>query len=154
MAVNWLGTPRDIPNGSTLESPSGPGGFNNDPATPYSRNAYHWSYLNSGSVQDIGTAEAWTLLDRVRRLRNKVRLGIVDQGFAPTLNGDLPLPLTVTSVLPFVDPEREGFGGFGWHGTAVASAAAAVPDNRVGEPGQPAPSPPSTSSSRTRISSR
>ena len=66
VAVNWLGKPRDIPNGSTLESPSGPGGFNNNPATPYSRNAYHWSYLNSGSVQDIGTAEAWTLLDRVR----------------------------------------------------------------------------------------
>ncbi|RSM77819.1 hypothetical protein DMH04_34445 [Kibdelosporangium aridum] len=140
IGVNWVGEPQTIPAGSTVEAATGPVGFNNNPATPYSRNAYDWSYLNSGSVQDIGVTEGWTLLDSVDRLDNKIRMMIVDQGFRPAVNNDLPEKTNLISTVPFVDPASPNFeSDKPWHGTQVASAAAGVPDNGRGAAGPAGP---------------
>ncbi|MET3429607.1 subtilisin family serine protease [Actinoplanes tereljensis] len=138
IGVNWLAAPDSIAAGSANEALIGPEGFGNDPATAYNRNSYTWSYLNSGSVQDIGAAPAWTLLDSVDRTRNTVEIGVVDQGFRPDINDDLPAGTTMTSVVPGVPATHRGTGS-PWHGTEVADTAAGVPDNGRGVAGSAGP---------------
>jgi serine protease len=138
VGVNWINEYYDYDDRSTREADVGPDGFGNDPATPYSANAYQWSYLNSGSVQNIGVTEAWTLLDSVGRLDNKVKIGIVDQGFRPLTGNDLP-QWAAYSPFWWVDPLEAGPSGSPWHGTHSASAAAAVPDNFRGAAGPAGP---------------
>jgi serine protease len=137
VGVNWLSEFESFENRTMLEATSGPAGHNTDPGT-YGLNSYDWTYLNSGSVQDIGATEGWTLLDTVNRLDNKVRIGIVDAGFNPDVGGDLP---QWTAISPFVwagalDP---GPSYAPWHGNDSASAAAAVPGNSRGGAGPAGP---------------
>lgn len=139
VGVNWVGQPDSIATGSTLEAGSGPPGYGDDPDAGYSRDAYTWSYLSSGSVQDIGVAEGWTLLNSVGRLTNKVPIAVLDSGFKPQVNNDLPAGTTTSSPILFIDPETAAWIGSPWHGTDVASAAAAVPDNFVGAAGPAGP---------------
>jgi hypothetical protein len=139
VGVNWLTAPDDIAGGSASEALTGPDGFGNDPAAAYDRNSYTWSYLNTDSIQNIGTARAWTLLDSVDRTRNTVEIGIVDQGFRPDINDDLPAGTTMSSVVPFVSPGDRGSSRAPWHGTEVADTAAGVPDNGRGVAGSSGP---------------
>ena len=44
--------------------------------------------MSRGSAQDIGTAEAWRVLDARGRLTARVRIGVADGGFRP--NADFP----------------------------------------------------------------
>jgi serine protease len=138
IGVNWLASPDAVADGSTSEAPTGPGGFL-DTGGGYSPNAYTWSYLDSGSTQDIGAAPAWTLLDSVDRTGNTVEVGIVDKGFRPDVNGDLPAGTTMTSVVPFVSADSSGDSVAPWHGTSVADTAAGVPDNGRGAAGSSGP---------------
>jgi serine protease len=139
VGVNWIASPATIANGSTSEAPDGPNGFLNNPAAGYSPDAYAWSYLNSGSTQNIGTAPAWTLLDSVDRASNGVEIGVIDQGFRPSVNNDLPAATTMTSVVPFVSADSRGLDVAPWHGTEVADTAAGVPDNGRGTAGSSGP---------------
>jgi len=139
VGINWLAEPDDVAGGSTNEALIGPDGFGNDSSAAYNRDAYTWSYLNSGSTQDIGTAPAWTLLDSVRRAGSTVPIGIVDQGFRPDINDDLPAGTTMTSVVPFVSPTDSGTSAAPWHGTEVADTAGGVPDNGRGAAGSAGP---------------
>jgi serine protease len=139
VGVNWLAAPDDIAGGSTSEALTGPDGFGNDPGAVYNRDAYTWSYLNAGSIQNIGAAPAWTLLDSVNRTRNTVPIGIVDQGFRPDINDDLPAGTTMTSVVPYVSASDRGTDQAPWHGTEVADTAAGVPDNGRGAAGSSGP---------------
>lgn len=138
IGVNWLSDPGDIAGGFTAEAANGPIGFANDPTAPYNRNAYMWSYLNSGSVQNIGLDGAWTLMSAVGRLDSKVRIAILDEGYAPSMNGDLP-PADVFTVVDNASPFQPGRPGHSWHGTDVASAAFARPDNFTGGVGPAGP---------------
>jgi hypothetical protein len=87
VGVNWLTDPDGMSDGSTNEAGTGPPGFNNVPTTPYSNDAYDWSYLNSGSVQDIGVTSAWSLLEPLGMLDNEVSIAVLDMGFAAPVNG-------------------------------------------------------------------
>lgn len=139
VGVNWL-TERDgAGDGSTYEAGTGPDGFNNDPATSYSNDAYDWSYLSSGSVQDIGVTSAWSLLEPLGKFGNKVPIAILDQGFAPDVNNDLPAITLMTSVVPLTPADAPGPAYAPWHGTDVAGSAAAVPDNFEGGAGPAGP---------------
>ena len=138
VGVNWINEFQDYDDRSAREADVGPDGFGNEPNSQYNANAYTWSYLNSGSVQNIGVTEAWTLLDSIGRLDNKVRIGIVDQGFRPLVGNDLP-QWTAYSPFWWADPLDPGPSGSPWHGTHSASAAAAVPDNLRGAAGPAGP---------------
>lgn len=130
IGVNWVGDPHAIP-GSTSEAAAGPtlGG------TPYTPDAYGWTYMARGTAQDIGVAEAWSLLARSGRLGNRVPLAILDKGFAPT--ADFPSGMRFGSVIPGIGDPRgvRGDGRSPWHGTHVLAAAAGRADNGAGAAG-------------------
>lgn len=141
IGVNWLATSASYATRSLAEAGTGPVGFTNVTTDPYSRDPYNWSYMNSGSVQDIGVTEAWTQMDSVGLLTpNKVDIAILDKGFAPVVNGDMPPNTSLRSFVPFAnagDPNPDAWAP--WHGTAVANAAAAVPGNFQGAAGPAGP---------------
>jgi serine protease len=144
VGVNWVGLGDSLETRTTIEALNGPSGFNS--AGPgYSSNAFNWNFLDAGSTQDIGVTEAWWLLAQTDRLDAVVTIAIIDMGFAPDTNGDIPDDWTAVSNVPFrspVDTANLGSCGSGpcpWHGTAVANAAMAVPDNANGAAGPAGP---------------
>lgn len=139
IGVNWITDPTSYADRSLMEAGAGPAGFNNDELSAYSRNPYDWSYLNAGSVQDIGVTEAWRMLDSVDQLDNKVKIAVLDTGFSPVINGDLPTGFDGISMVPGADIGDIGTPSGPWHGTEVASAAAAVPGNFKGAAGPAGP---------------
>lgn len=140
IGVNWLFEPGSYATRSLAEAGTGPTGFTGGAGSAYIRDPYKWTYLNSGSVQDIGVTEAWTQLDSVGLLGpNKVDMTILDKGFAPVVNGDLPPGTSMSSMVPFAGAGDPGPSPFPWHGTTVASAAAAVPGNFLGSAGPAGP---------------
>ena len=141
VGVNWISTPTSYATRSLAEAGVGPQGFTNNPADPYNRDPYKWSYLNAGSVQDIGVTEAWTQMDAVGLLTaNKVEMTILDQGFAPVVNDDMPPNTAMASMVPWAGAGDQGTTSWArWHGTQVANAAAAVPGNFKGAAGPAGP---------------
>ncbi|GEM83244.1 S8/S53 family peptidase [Meiothermus hypogaeus] len=122
-----------IPSGSTSEAPTP-----STPDIPYSPNAFEWPYMNRGSAQDIGVGEAWRLLERAGRFDNKVRIMILDGGFAPS--GDFPETRQV--VGSWNEPNAlqcSGGGSCPWHGTHVTTSAMGRPDNAFGVAGPAGP---------------
>ncbi|MEO0812943.1 MAG: S8/S53 family peptidase, partial [Myxococcota bacterium] len=129
VSVNPVLQSDDIPSRFTQEDASGPGG--------YVRDAYQWTYMNRASEQDIGTAEAWTLMDQVGRLNpGTIQLGIADGGFI--VNSDFP-PTLVAGRERLPNPSNCGGTPCPWHGSHVALAAAALPDNGIGVAGPAGP---------------
>lgn len=133
IGVNWLGTGNPLP-GSSIEAPAGPDGYDPD--------AYHWDYFRRGSPMDIGVPEAWSLMARTGALNNRVKIAILDGGFAPD---DDFRPGTIFSVIPWIsDPlNHENPGECGgpcpWHATSVMSTAMAIADNSYGAAGTAGP---------------
>lgn len=140
VGVNWVSIGSNILSEQTIEAPSGPSlaGIAYDP------NAFNWSSHNTESVQDIGVAEAWRALDLAGKLDNKIKIAILDMGFAP--DADFPDDWLAISNVPFTPPTgTENLLGCGsgnpcpWHGTTVVSAAMAVQDNNYGSAGPAGP---------------
>lgn len=136
LGLNWVGEDADIAAGSSIEGPSGPGGFSLD-GPDWSSDAFGWSYFAGGRGQDIGVAPAWELLRRSRQDRNRVAVAVLDQGFAATVNGaDWGVGTRAVSSVPGVPPiDLRGIGSDGWHGTSVANTAFAPADDRAGVAG-------------------
>jgi hypothetical protein len=89
--------------------------------------------MRGGGAQRINVAGAWERLGEAGRLASPVSIGILDAGFS--VNQDLPsrvrlIPTTANNV-PNPWPTSTG-GSAPWHGTNVASAAAAVAGNSFG----------------------
>ena len=140
VGVNWVSSGSNILSKQTTEAPSGP----SLAGITYDSNAFNWSSHNIESVQDIGVAEAWRALDLAGKLDNKIKIAILDMGFAP--DADFPDDWLAISNVPFFPPTgKENFfdcaGGnpCPWHGTSVVSAAMAVPDNNYGSAGPAGP---------------
>jgi len=142
VGVNWVSSRSNFLSKETTEAPSGPSlaGIAYDP------NAFNWPShsKNIDSVQNIGVAEAWRALDLAGKLDNKIKIAILDMGFAP--DADVPDDWLAISNVPFTSPTgTENFfncsGGSPcpWHGTNVVSAAMAVPDNNYGSAGPAGP---------------
>lgn len=122
IGVNWVGEPNDPPDSSS-EAFSGGSGYN--------RNAYNWSYMNRGSVQDIGTADAWNVLIYGGKWDNRVKYAILDKGFAT--NNDFPAVTSNQTIFPWVTPDGErGSSSSPWHGTHVMQTAMAESGNGYG----------------------
>lgn len=137
VGVNWVVRSTSFATGSTSESPAGPDLYTSD--------AYQWPYMTRGpsSVQNIGVADAWTLLDRDGRLADprKIRIAILDAGFStPAVNGDYPAASDIFGSFgaPNLWPTDTG-GRSRWHGTKTANAAMGVADNGAGAAGPAGP---------------
>lgn len=107
-------------------------------------NPFSWSYMQVGGIQNIGVAEAWRTLERARRLGNKVKIAIVDGGFADSL--DYPLErehnnATINALDPTEANQVSCTGGSPcpWHGTNATDAAMARVDNGYGAAGPAGP---------------
>ncbi len=130
---NFVFTPGAIATGSTREAPSSA-----TPDVAYSPDAFQWTYMNRGSAQDIGVGDAWRLLERAGRLSNRVRIMVLDGGFAPS--GDFPETRQV--VGSWGEPNALSCGGgrpCPWHGTHVTTSAMGRPDNGFGVAGPAGP---------------
>ncbi len=144
IGINWVARSASFRSRVSTEDPNG---ASIAPLSGYSRNAFDWSYLNEGSIQDIGVTEAWRVLDRLARFGNKVRIAVMDGGFSA--NRDFPGSRSSVSYIPLVaDFEVEGFGlrnnmangpSEPWHATDVVGAAMGVPDNGYGAAGPAGP---------------
>ncbi|HNT86286.1 MAG TPA: S8 family serine peptidase, partial [Candidatus Hydrogenedentes bacterium] len=149
VGVNWVGRSQSLASRFTQEAATGPNGFDQF-GSGYFPNAFQWNHLNTGSTQDIGVTEAWYLLARTGKLANKVKIAILDMGFAVAGNQDIPPDWVAISNVPFVNPigtenllSCTGGSSCPWHGTQVLSAAMALPDNAFGGagPGGPVAAP-------------
>lgn len=145
VGMNWVSKGDSLATRYTTEGATGPDGFNSF-GSGYSTNAFAWNYLNAGSTQNIGVTEAWYLLARTGRLLNKVKLAVLDMGFAVAGNDDMPPGWLGISNVPFKDPigtsnllSCTGGASCPWHGTNVVGAAMGMPDNNFGAAGPAGP---------------
>ena len=130
LGANFLFTYDGLSERETAEAGVGSGGG-------YSQNAFELPYMNRGSAQDIGAAEAARMVHDAGRVPadgNKVELLIMDGGF-------LNLPdYPAAEMIPrgrFSRPNPNSCGGSDcfWHGTNVASAALGIFDDGIGAAG-------------------
>ena len=145
VGVNWVGETQSLESRSTTEAATGPSGFSSG-APGYSNNAFFWNHLDGISEQDIGVTDAWELLAKAGRLSNRVRVAVLDMGFSVAGNLDISPDFLAISNVPFVDAigtenllSCSGGADCPYHGTAVASAAMAIPDNAFGGAGPGGP---------------
>jgi serine protease len=112
---------------------------------PYTPDSFRWPYMNRGGPQDIGTAEAWRVMEAMGRFENRVLIGVADGGFRP--NADFPddSKIVPSNGLRVPNPDPDHCGGEGptpsctWHGTHVVMAAMAEADNEFGAAGPAGP---------------
>lgn len=132
VGLGILGTSGAIP-GSTEEAPLAGGGF---------ADAYQWSYWNQDGPLDSGVPEAWSLLAHTGKLDERVSIAILDGGFwqNPDLRPHVGYVVGFGSTTGVPNQATCGPGNpCPWHGTQVAAAAMAIPDNRYGAAGTAGP---------------
>lgn len=129
VSPNFVVAPQAIADGATSEAATGPDG--------YDRNAFNWPYMNRGSAQDVGVGAAWQIMQRAGVLGNKVRMMILDGGFAPS--ADFPADRAVVGDWNRSNPGSCGGGPCPWHGTEVTSAAMGTVDDGMGTAGPAGP---------------
>lgn len=132
LGANFLFTYDDLSDRETEESGSGD-------ASGYSQNAFELPYMDRGSAQDIGAAEAARMVHDAIGIptgRNRVDFLIMDGGF---LNiEDFPTAEMIPrGRFSRVNPPNScgGGGDCPWHGTNVASAALGIFDDNIGAAG-------------------
>ena len=138
VGMNWVGSGADYRSQRVEEAPAG-----DVLVDDYDRNAFTWPTHSAESTQNIGVSEAWRVLDIAGRLDNRVTLAVLDGGFAP--DRDFSDDWDALSNVPFKDAigtenlMKCGGSDCPYHGTNVASAAMALPDNRFGSAGPGGP---------------
>ncbi|HVF60799.1 MAG TPA: S8 family serine peptidase [Thermoanaerobaculia bacterium] len=131
VGLNWVLRSNAIRNRTARE---GPGPFVGPDNVNYGNDSFRWPYFDRGSPQNIGVGEAWRALVAANKVGNTVDILIVDSGFDP--NGDFPpsnVEPTGTAGVP--GPGMCDGVPCPFHGTDVAMAGFAVPDNQVGAAG-------------------
>ena len=121
VGINYLSDPASILTGSIVD------GGGNDPLTEV--------YNRAGGPVDTDIPAAWKALAVAgRAIPGSFRIGFVDSGFAPAAAASSTWDLNVVWT-------NGGAPGakIPWHGTAVAQAAAAIPDNGQGTAGPAGP---------------
>jgi hypothetical protein len=138
VGMNWVGNGADYRSQRVEEAPAG-----DVLVDDYDRNAFTWPTHSAGSTQNIGVAEAWRMLDIAGRLDNRVTLAVLDGGFVP--DRDFSDDWDSLSNVPFTEAigtenlMKCGESECPYHGTNVASAAMALPNNRFGTAGPGGP---------------
>jgi serine protease len=142
VAANFLLRSDEMGNRLASESGATTGG---GPAfgAGYSSNAFDLPYMNRGSEQDIGTAEAARMVHEVVGTatgRNRVDLMIIDGGFL-RLDDYPDAEIIPRGRFSRANPMNScsGGGDCPWHGTNVASAALGTFNDGVGAAGPAGP---------------
>lgn len=137
VTANWLLQNEDIISGDTAEDPNINDNSLSDPS-----NAFTWPYMNRGSAQNIGVAAAWQALKAAGVLDDgpRIRIAILDGGFASSSMDDLPANREIVGNYDAQNPMNCSSGNAcPWHGTLVAKAAMAIPDDGSGVAGPAGP---------------
>jgi hypothetical protein len=140
VGVNPLGQLDSVLDGTTVEAETGPDGFGL--GSSYDGDAFTWNHLrpqtdvNDTRSQRINVTEAWKLLERTGRLDAslpEIELTVHDDGYSSEMRDDVG-----TTGEDVDQPNDTGCGDGNpcrWHGTNVASAAAAEVDDSFGGAG-------------------
>ena len=138
VGVNWVGQGFGFRKQTTEEAPRG-----HRVTHPYTPNAFEWGSHAVGEPHNTGVADAWRVLDLAGKLDNRVKIAILDGGFAP--DEDFNPNYDAISNVPSKDAIGSknimtcGGGDCPYHGTNVASVAMAIPDNGYGTAGSAGP---------------
>lgn len=128
--LNWVAEAATLDQRQISESAGGP--------SLWSPNPFDWAYMNRGSNQDMGVADAWRALQAAGKLDNKVKVAILDGGFSP--NPDFPAGYEMNGPTGVPNPASCTAGSScPWHGTVVTAAAMGVIDNGFGVAGPAGP---------------
>jgi serine protease len=128
VGANWLTRPSGLVDRSTVESPEGPDDWTSD--------AFSWWYNQRDYPTVIGTGDAWRALNIAGKLGNRVKVAVIDYGFAMTTD----LSPGSTGADGVENPASCTAGSScKWHGSEVASAAGAMVNNRLGATGSGGP---------------
>ncbi len=119
VSLNWVYRPSTIQSGVTTEG-------NN-------ANSFNWSYLSRQGMQRTGVSEAWRLLDRSGKLGNRVKIAVLDTGFAASSDYP-PGSMHISGV-----GDRSSDSVRPWHGTQVSQTVAGAVDNSFGVAGVAGP---------------
>ncbi|MGA9525416.1 MAG: S8 family serine peptidase [Myxococcaceae bacterium] len=111
------------------------------PGEKYTRNAFQWPHLSSAGPMAHGVAEAWRLLAASGRLGNRVRVAVIDGGFAGGYMPGVTAISTIPGRAPLETTNTMKCGGSScpWHGTRVAQVLGATLGDSVGTVGTGAP---------------
>ncbi len=130
LGANFLFEYDSLSEREALEAPTGG-------TSDYTQDAFDWPYMNRGSNQDIGAAEAARMVHdagRVPTPSNKVDFMIMDGGFLDL--ADFPRATIIGGRFGTPNPNAcSGGNPCPWHGTMVASTAISVFDNGQGAAG-------------------
>ncbi len=132
VGINWVASRDGFVDRSLSEAPTG-----------FSSNPFDWKHLAAGTTQDIGVTEAWRALAIAGKLDNRVKIAVLDGGFAP--NADFPAGTESISMIAgdaatgSPNPNSCGSGSCPWHGTNVAAVVAGRVDNSFGTAGTAGP---------------
>lgn len=110
----------------------------------YTSDPFQWSYMRVGGPQNIGVAEAWSVLDRAGKLNNKIKIAVVDGGFADSTEYPPERTIynaTINALDPTEQNQNECTGGSScpWHGLNVVEACMGRVDNNQGGAGPAGP---------------
>lgn len=128
IGINWIAEPDQFLDRVATEGSS--------TATDWSTNPFNLGYMKYGDGLSIGVTDAWRDLEIAKRLGNRVRIGVIDGGFAPSTD----FSAASTGADGVTNNLQCGSGNpCPWHGTGVASVAAGVADNSFGVAGAAGP---------------
>lgn len=138
VSLNFVLMPQGIAESSSFEASYAT--VSSSERALYDQNAFNWPYMNRGSAQDIGVGEAWRLLQAGGRLSSRVKIAIIDGGFARD-HVDYPANRSIYGGADWGARNPFGCGGHPcpWHGTQVVQAAMGLPDNSQGVAGPAGP---------------
>ncbi len=136
--MSWRLRPLDVFSGAIADSSDGPAASAITPGSSvFSPDAFQLDYMQTTGIYRTGVAEAWRAMAFAGRLSPGVNMTIFDGGFLDL--GDYP---DDTTIYLEGTPNPDDCGrrtGCPWHGTQVASVAAAVIDNGTGIAGTGGP---------------
>jgi len=138
VSLNFILQPQGFAERTSFEAD--PSAVASADRSAYTPNAFDWPYMNRGSPQDIGVAEAWRLLQAAGKLSNRVKIAVIDGGFERD-HPDYPATRRIYGGADWGARNPYGCGGSPcpWHGTLVTQAAMAQPDNNQGVAGPAGP---------------
>lgn len=146
VALNIVVAPTTLTDRRLAEGPTASNnlvGFNGT-SEAWSPDPFQWSYMKVGGVQNIGVTEAWRLLERTGRFNNKVKIAVIDGGFAD--GSDYPPQRWHSNAsLEGVNPRGPnpvactGGAPCPWHGINVVEACMGQLDNNYGAAGPAGP---------------
>jgi hypothetical protein len=147
VGINFLTTSDGFQDQQLAEAPMSGNVMINDGGAvieTWNPNPFGWIYMKRGGALDIGVAAAWSVLERMGRFNNKVKIAVIGGGFGG--GNDFPIPYEFNKAsFAALDPtgpnEVSCSGGTPcpWHGWNVVDACMGQVNNGIGAAGPAGP---------------